>query len=443
MADYGFLSALGAGLKGGLEGYMAAQKMDNEKRRLDILEKQQEQQTAWKEAQGLLAQMQAQGLEEQQQLKKIQMVHEIEKGGGRVPVQPYWIDPDTKKRTFTKPQKYITDEDMAFGDEDGPGLEEAAGYDWNFMAYEPSPIAGKANLDAPGSASPELIARAQQMGVLPTDMLPSRAKSFSHNQILGMIKSMSQKAPAPAKPIDEGKQFDLEQKKMLADPNSDISKSLYQEALAFSKKYGTPTPPPNRTGNEYKGYLDRYKGGYAKPPGSAKAPKITAEQYKAAGFTQQMEEADKILNSYGTEAGSLKKAAGRAIPGFLGALKSQDVKKIEAAERQFVMGVLRRESGAAINAGELESYASMYFPRAGDNIDVIQQKAEARAKKIAAFRSEAGPAYGMAQNMYVPPKGLLNKKPKGPAIGTTKSYKGKTYKFKGGDPNKKENWVAQ
>lgn len=130
---------------------------------------------------------------------------------------------------------------------------------------------------------------------------------------------------------------------------------------------------------------------------AAKEPK--GDQYKVALFGKRMEQAEGDFNDLaekGYDPTSLSSGAQRTTVLGLGVpdrFKSEDVKRQEQAERNFVNAVLRRESGAAISPTEFDSAAKQYFPRAGDSAAVLQQKADNRALAIQGFRAEAGPAW--------------------------------------------------
>ena len=64
------------------------------------------------------------------------------------------------------------------------------------------------------------------------------------------------------------------------------------------------------------------------------------------------------------------------------------------AQRAFVNALLRRESGAAISAGEFNSYSKEYFPQLGDTPAQIEAKRQHRAEVIAGWRAKAARATG-------------------------------------------------
>jgi hypothetical protein len=60
------------------------------------------------------------------------------------------------------------------------------------------------------------------------------------------------------------------------------------------------------------------------------------------------------------------------------------------ARLDFIAAVLRKESGAAISAGEFVTEEKRYFPQPGDSPQVIAQKRQARATALATLSTEAG-----------------------------------------------------
>lgn len=135
-------------------------------------------------------------------------------------------------------------------------------------------------------------------------------------------------------------------------------------------------------------------------------PKTT--QFQAATFGKRLEEAEKnfqALQAKGFErAGLVESFKSFALPD---AFKSEDLKRQEQAERNFVNAVLRRESGAAIAESEFESAEKQYFPRAGDSPAVLRQKANNRQVALAGLKAEAGPAFQQVSEQFEVEKAAL------------------------------------
>ena len=65
--------------------------------------------------------------------------------------------------------------------------------------------------------------------------------------------------------------------------------------------------------------------------------------------------------------------------------------EVDAARKNFVTAVLRKESGAAISPSEFYTESQKYFPQPGDEPAVIAQKRHARDTAIKAMEIQAGP----------------------------------------------------
>lgn len=125
---------------------------------------------------------------------------------------------------------------------------------------------------------------------------------------------------------------------------------------------------------------------------SAVEKQLPAGQYAAGTYARRVEQAQTVfdaLEQQGYDRGSLKESVKSMLPGRVqdNALKSQT-----QAERNFVNAVLRRESGAAIAPSEFLSAEQQYFPRGGDNPEVLAQKRANRLQVLAGLRAEAGKA---------------------------------------------------
>jgi hypothetical protein len=93
----------------------------------------------------------------------------------------------------------------------------------------------------------------------------------------------------------------------------------------------------------------------------------------------------------GTIGGTLEKVVPEGI--FNAAIASPDRQNYMNAKRSFVNALLRRESGAAINASEFSSYDKEYFPQVGDDATTIEQKRLHRAEVIGGLARGAGQKY--------------------------------------------------
>ena len=123
-------------------------------------------------------------------------------------------------------------------------------------------------------------------------------------------------------------------------------------------------------------------------------------QYQAAGFAKRalMAEEDlaKLPGDIGT--GSISDTI-QGISFYPEALKSDERKLFDQAQKNFVSAVLRKESGAAISPEEYEQEARKYFPQPGDDARVLAQKSRARKQAIENLKAEAGGAFGQTRSV--------------------------------------------
>lgn len=116
---------------------------------------------------------------------------------------------------------------------------------------------------------------------------------------------------------------------------------------------------------------------------------FTTSQSQAATFAVRMEKAVKLL-----EGGKLF----RSIPLFgIKALKSNERRQFEQAEKNFLTAVLRRESGAAISSDEFTDARQIYIPQFGDDEDTLAQKALARQIVFTGLVNESVGAFTQLQ----------------------------------------------
>lgn len=133
-----------------------------------------------------------------------------------------------------------------------------------------------------------------------------------------------------------------------------------------------------------------------------KEPKIAGGTFTAGTFAQRVEDANKQLENLQSkmDTSSLKTAieSSKYVPQIA---KSENVKLLEQAKRNFVNAVLRKESGAAISPSEFASAEAQYFDAPGDTEAVKEQKKRNREVALAGLRAEGEKALPKIQ------KGLM------------------------------------
>lgn len=129
---------------------------------------------------------------------------------------------------------------------------------------------------------------------------------------------------------------------------------------------------------------------------AAKAP--TQGSLNAKQYSDRMKQAESILSGVAQskfDPTSLRTPE-KITPEIL---KSGGRKSYDTAVRTFAMGLLRKESGAAISPSEFESVEKAYFPQPGDTPEILDQKAALRAKEIQNIEAEAVPAVNYQRQM--------------------------------------------
>lgn len=123
------------------------------------------------------------------------------------------------------------------------------------------------------------------------------------------------------------------------------------------------------------------------------AKNLPQNAYQAAIFGRRAEQSENVFNEL-DKKGFDRSSFGTSVSKSLlpDSLETENMKRQDQAERNFVNAVLRRESGAAISNPEFESANLQYFPRAGDSKKVLEQKRQNRAIAIQGLMAEAGPA---------------------------------------------------
>jgi hypothetical protein len=128
-------------------------------------------------------------------------------------------------------------------------------------------------------------------------------------------------------------------------------------------------------------------------------PKPTEGEANAAGFANQMENAEAVIKALpaGSQPGVGSAMAGSVplIGGvFERGVQSAPTQQYKQAADAWIRAKLRKESGAAIGVDEMAKEYQTYFPQIGDSAAVIAQKARSRQIATDAMKKSAGRSYG-------------------------------------------------
>lgn len=134
--------------------------------------------------------------------------------------------------------------------------------------------------------------------------------------------------------------------------------------------------------------LDAPVGGEAVRP---KGVKLTEQQSKDLIYynrgLQALETFEPNANAY---ASGTERIASQ-IPGG-NYVVTEDFQKAKQAGENFLMSILRKDTGAAITKEEQDLYGRAFLPQPGDRPGTLAQKAQARREAIDALRGGLGPA---------------------------------------------------
>lgn len=135
---------------------------------------------------------------------------------------------------------------------------------------------------------------------------------------------------------------------------------------------------------------------------ASETKQLPAAQYAAGGYARRLEQAEQVFDRLGQEGYSRAESSQRLSSIIPRELQSDARQANDQAERNFINAILRRESGAAISSAEFENAEQQYFPRPGDNADVVAQKKANRMQAVAALKAEAGKALEQIPLVSVP-----------------------------------------
>lgn len=197
-----------------------------------------------------------------------------------------------------------------------------------------------------------------------------------------------------------------EQAKSLTDPNSDESKKKREVYRSLGYKVGDNFSAADLENplvmQTLKSQMEQSKlatmprqgGGVAQIKEEKRKDPTEAERL-SLGFAKRTESSNKMLNNL--EDKFLNKEGGFSPSTQFGyapeRFKSSERKNYEAAQKDFIGAVLRKESGASISDEEFQREAEKFFPLAGDDQQNIQFKQLLRKQAINNLKTSANIRY--------------------------------------------------
>lgn len=195
------------------------------------------------------------------------------------------------------------------------------------------------------------------------------------------------------------------------------------------------------------GAVSFQQGGNIKP--------MTEAQSKDTTFATRAEGALPAVDKFGDALTSFGESVGGNAPLIGNYMKSPEYQQAEQAGKEFLQGILRKDTGAAITREETEEYGSVYLPRPGDSPQLLAQKKLSRRRAIDAMKAGMTPQAILAQEKAMANTALPTEPPAAvaPAPSTQpgapqQSFPGAPpvgavedgYRYKGGDPKDPASW---
>jgi hypothetical protein len=119
--------------------------------------------------------------------------------------------------------------------------------------------------------------------------------------------------------------------------------------------------------------------------GSGMGKPLTEGQSKDVVFLTRATGALETLNSVEGALLSLPETVGGQLPVVGNYLKSAEFQQAQQAGQEFLVALLRKDTGATVTPQENATYSAIYLPQPGDLPEVIAQKREARSRALQAM----------------------------------------------------------
>ncbi|TRD03797.1 hypothetical protein FJV76_14260 [Mesorhizobium sp. WSM4303] len=132
---------------------------------------------------------------------------------------------------------------------------------------------------------------------------------------------------------------------------------------------------------------------------------MTEGQSKDTTFATRAEGALPLVDQFGDALTNLTESTGGKVPIVGNYMKSPEYQKAEQAGNEFLQAILRKDTGAAITAGEMAEYGSVYLPRPGDSPELLVQKKASRSRALEALKAGMTPQALLAQEKAIAASG--------------------------------------
>jgi hypothetical protein len=161
---------------------------------------------------------------------------------------------------------------------------------------------------------------------------------------------------------------------------------------------------------------------------------MTEGQSKDTVYATRAEGSLPLIDQYGEALTRFDESVGDRVPFVGNYMTSDEYQQAKQAGNEFLQAILRKDTGAAIQSYEIESYGRTYLPMPGDGPPVLEQKRAARRRALEALKAGMPPQAILAQEKALARTGEATTG--SPQPGMVEDG----YRFKGGDPGNPASW---
>lgn len=150
--------------------------------------------------------------------------------------------------------------------------------------------------------------------------------------------------------------------------------------------------------------------------------KLTEGQSKDIGFLRRAQEANRGFTEKRVAAlANTRDALSRSIPFVGSGLQSKESRQAVQVAKEFISGVLRKDTGAAVTDHEFEFYSDIFVPQWGDDSGTLELKAQSRQRFVDGLRAGLSNGAALARMGIIPPPDLMPQGEQSPQQGQSPS----------------------
>jgi hypothetical protein len=127
--------------------------------------------------------------------------------------------------------------------------------------------------------------------------------------------------------------------------------------------------------------------------------KLTEGQSKNLNFWNRMDATSGDIDKYAPELMSREEQAKNAVPWIGNSLVSENYQRGRRAGEEWLISILRPDTGAAVTPEEWDRYAPTFLPQPGDGPNMIADKAAARKRAAEGLKKGLGLAEVLADEL--------------------------------------------